>query len=394
MHMKNYLWVVVSLISIKGVCGQTFVDTKFSVKPNTTLSVKDKLINTSNGSILNDGIMSLFSDVENNGAFMYSNDQLTGRVNFYGAVQHIEGSSTVFFNHVAFNNEETNVFSTIQIDGDATFQLGIINSDEDLPKVFFGELSDHSEASDFSHVNGSVVKIGEQSFEYPIGDGEYYRSNGLSGLSSSNQISSAYLGENSDFVFPHSQKSYNIDFIDDTEYWQISQVSGNEYGIIELTLNANTSPNAIMDSDINNIHIIRWDDTAEKWVDEGGVPKDNVSNTIITISKTSGYGVYTLASSVRKTTEIKVFNLITPNGDGINDKLIIEGIEKFPDNMVKIFNRWGSLIYEVNGYNNEEKSFDGFFNDEKIPDGTYFYIVEYIGEDGPVKIIKYLYVNE
>lgn len=62
-------------------------------------------------------------------------------------------------------------------------------------------------------------------------------------------------------------------------------------------------------------------------------------------------------------------NIITPNGDGMNDNFVIENIEFFPDNKVAIFNRWGKKVFEKNGYKND---WDG----EDYNDGTYFYIVE------------------
>ena len=51
---------------------------------------------------------------------------------------------------------------------------------------------------------------------------------------------------------------------------------------------------------------------------------------------------------VRKYFEI--FNLVTPNGDGLNDYFELRGIENFGPNEVKIYNRWGVLVYETENY--------------------------------------------
>lgn len=64
-------------------------------------------------------------------------------------------------------------------------------------------------------------------------------------------------------------------------------------------------------------------------------------------------------------------DLITPNGDGVNDELIIVGIEQFPDNELIIFNRWGNEVYTASPYQND---WEGAYNGGKLPAGTYFYI--------------------
>ena len=78
-----------------------------------------------------------------------------------------------------------------------------------------------------------------------------------------------------------------------------------------------------------------------------------------------------------------IHNGISANGDGVNDGFMIEHIEGYPKNNLKIFNRWGVLVYEKDGYTNSEP-FDGHSNgratisaESKLPQGTYYYILEY-----------------
>ncbi|HEY4198239.1 MAG TPA: MBG domain-containing protein, partial [Mucilaginibacter sp.] len=70
---------------------------------------------------------------------------------------------------------------------------------------------------------------------------------------------------------------------------------------------------------------------------------------------------------------------VSPNGDGINDVLTIENIEQYPDNKVMLMNRNGTTIFEMTGYNNMNKVFDGHSNITRAMQqpGTYFYMVEY-----------------
>jgi gliding motility-associated-like protein len=43
---------------------------------------------------------------------------------------------------------------------------------------------------------------------------------------------------------------------------------------------------------------------------------------------------------------------VTPNGDGVNDFFVINGIELYPNNVLRIYNRWGTLVFDANKYEN------------------------------------------
>ncbi|MCB9328918.1 MAG: gliding motility-associated C-terminal domain-containing protein [Lewinellaceae bacterium] len=69
--------------------------------------------------------------------------------------------------------------------------------------------------------------------------------------------------------------------------------------------------------------------------------------------------------------------MISPNGDGKNDALEFEGLESFPDNSLQVFNRWGNLIYEKNGYQTDDNRFNGTESGEPLPEGTYYYVLKF-----------------
>ncbi|MEI6681522.1 MAG: choice-of-anchor L domain-containing protein [Bacteroidota bacterium] len=72
---------------------------------------------------------------------------------------------------------------------------------------------------------------------------------------------------------------------------------------------------------------------------------------------------------------LRFYNVITPNGDGLNDTWIIDCIDRFPGNTVTIFNRWGDEVNTFRGYNNTSVVWKGTGkNNEPLPGGTYFYI--------------------
>ncbi|NPA36128.1 MAG: T9SS type B sorting domain-containing protein [Chlorobi bacterium] len=73
-------------------------------------------------------------------------------------------------------------------------------------------------------------------------------------------------------------------------------------------------------------------------------------------------------------------NAFSPNGDNINDKFVITGIEDKQESKLEVFNRWGTLVYRSKGQN-YENDWDGKSTEssmvaagEDLPNGTYFYV--------------------
>ncbi len=94
------------------------------------------------------------------------------------------------------------------------------------------------------------------------------------------------------------------------------------------------------------------------------------------------------ADTMRKTiwvydnTVVTVSGAISPNGDGKNDVFYIKDLEKFPGTKVWIYNRWGSLVYQSDDYQND---WDGISQSQttmgsnRLPEGTYYYVIELSG---------------
>ncbi|WP_281613166.1 Ig-like domain-containing protein [Flammeovirga sp. SubArs3] len=76
--------------------------------------------------------------------------------------------------------------------------------------------------------------------------------------------------------------------------------------------------------------------------------------------------------------ELQLFNAFTPNGDNINDYWHIKDIEYYPNNTVKIFNKWGLEVFSTTSYNNEDIRWDGTNsnNGKTLGVGTYYYTVD------------------
>ncbi|MBU2946848.1 DUF6923 family protein [Zobellia uliginosa] len=100
-------------------------------------------------------------------------------------------------------------------------------------------------------------------------------------------------------------------------------------------------------------------------------------------------------------TPVVVFNVVTPNGDGAHDTLTITGLEVRPNNNIQIYNRWGILIFSTESYDTLSNYFNGYSQarltagkEERLPSGTYFYILNYEDTTGEQKSISgYIYLN-
>ncbi|PSG94797.1 gliding motility-associated C-terminal domain-containing protein, partial [Mesoflavibacter zeaxanthinifaciens] len=98
--------------------------------------------------------------------------------------------------------------------------------------------------------------------------------------------------------------------------------------------------------------------------------------------------------------DLEVFNAVTPNGDGDNDVFIIRNIELYPENTVRIYNRWGVIVYEVSGYGQNGQFFKGESNgratiktEKQLPVGTYYYVIEYNNGTETKSKAGYLYIQ-
>jgi gliding motility-associated-like protein len=98
--------------------------------------------------------------------------------------------------------------------------------------------------------------------------------------------------------------------------------------------------------------------------------------------------------------EIIIYDAISPDdGDGINDVFTIAGLQNFPDNNLKIYNRWGVLVFENDAYH-LGPFFDGTSNgrvtitkEEKLPTGVYYYVLTYIKNGETISKAGPLYIN-
>ncbi|GEM_PF-5017654 len=88
---------------------------------------------------------------------------------------------------------------------------------------------------------------------------------------------------------------------------------------------------------------------------------------IMTISPSNNYRSYSnwIPFEVPER-EVKIFNVVTPNGDGINDRFYVENLEFYPGSKLQVFNRWGQEVFSQAAYNND-------WEPRELEDGSFYY---------------------
>ena len=95
----------------------------------------------------------------------------------------------------------------------------------------------------------------------------------------------------------------------------------------------------------------------------------------VTVTNASGCNtIQNITIDVREDYKLEANNIMSPDGDGKNDNLVIKNIDMYPNNEVNIFDRAGRLIYSKKNYAND---WSGTFENSPLAEDTYFYAVDF-----------------
>jgi uncharacterized repeat protein (TIGR01451 family)/gliding motility-associated-like protein len=126
----------------------------------------------------------------------------------------------------------------------------------------------------------------------------------------------------------------------------------------------------------------------------------NITYRICDVLNPANCDEATVSISILSTEECELLvpTAFSPNDDGIHDYFMIKCIEKYPNASLEVYNRWGNLVYKkekygnVDQWGNDNAWWGGYSNrnlnlgNEKLPPGTYFFIIKLNGVDEqPIK---------
>ncbi|MBN9286190.1 MULTISPECIES: gliding motility-associated C-terminal domain-containing protein [Flavobacterium] len=406
--MKFYLSaVILSLFFTGSVAAQTINTGDLKINPGTVFSTHFDFDNEVTGDVVNDGELILHGNFNNDGLFTFTPLSNSGFTRFESSsgAQTISGSLPSEFYSVLFNNNTIQpaflLTGAISIAGNADFYEGIVDVDGSGGEIVFEAEATQSNTSDDSFVDGTVGRKGNNAFEFPFGDAGYFRPMAISSSGSpGNSFEGHYYLEGSDALYPNNQRQSIIEQIDKTEYWKFESQETSIDLALTLTWNENTTPATFINGNPDTVFaIVRWDVADAEWKFYPSAV-DPANKTVTAAIRNDG--IFTLARVYEDTPDnIVIYNGVSPNGDGMNDYFFIDGLADFPDNSLEIYNRWGVKVYDTQAYGINNNWFWGISEGrttinkgEKLPTGTYFYVLKYVTLMGRTKDrVGYLQIN-
>lgn len=370
---------------------KSFLHIAFLLSVSVALA-QEGLYNSGNFTVHNDAQVGLHTNLINDANF----DQTNGLVGFYGNRPiTVSGSipPTFWDTEILMDN---NVFLDIplMVRNNVNFMLGDFLTPTNTPTVnlnfmedgFFGGESDASKVVGFAEVNNRKV------FSFPVGDAEQLRPLTFNAQGTVPQAICAYFFENPSAptslsqTFNVEEKVNNIGTVTDREFWVLQ---GNVPVQVTISWNTRSSLITIPNATVESIIVVGWNKSSNQWVVIGNTAySGDITNGFVT-SETfvpNDYAAITFGTVPLPTDTFAVNNptlgnyFLSPNGDGINDFLVIDGMEESPNNSLRIFNRYGQKVFERINYTNE---FRGVANTGSmvpnqatgLPEGVYFYLV-------------------
>lgn len=336
-------------------------------------------------------------------------DKNQGLTGFYSPNQlRISGTSNPIFDDLEIVTENGVILETwMGVTNNLNFVVGdiITSKNENNNYLNFIDTSFYAGSGNLTHINGYAGATNKELITFPVGDGDRIRHLTLTSDAINSLARCAYFNEDPNNPVSLTQQ-FNTDSkefddlqISELEFWRLE---GNQPSVVNLTwdINSNTG---LLAEDIENLMVVGWNKTENRWERLGN---SSISGNLQVGSITSetfvpdDYEIITLGGTDDLLEPFTVLDLdnyfLTPNNDGINDFLLIDGIENTPNNLLNIYNRYGVLVYSKLNYSNE---FNGRSNRNTVISrssglsaGIYFYILTV--NDTREKFQGYMYISD
>ncbi|MGI9546436.1 MAG: gliding motility-associated C-terminal domain-containing protein [Flavobacteriaceae bacterium] len=268
----------------------------------------------------------------------------------------------------------------------------------------FMDFSLYTGESSLSKVDGYAAITNKESFIFPVGNQDRLRPVTIESMAINALAKCAYFFED-----PNDTSSLSSDFNTDSKASEYMTVSNREFWRVEGDIPSYITLTWDVYSDIpglaeylTDLKIVGWSKSENQWVNlgntatEGGRDYGSITSEIII---PNDYEIITLGGNDDALETFQTIELdnyfMTPNGDGQNDLLELDGITQSPNNSLQIFNRYGVMVYSMDNYRNQ---FDGLSNRDSamqqeagLESGVYFSLLT--THDLRQKHQGYLYIS-
>ena len=343
-------------------------------------------VSFTDGNLVHNGTMEITGNWSNtnlgkNVAFDASSN---GDVKLVGGRQEIQGYTTTAFPTLSLEGDDTKTLITNTI-VTRNLQLNNIELDVRGNDIWVTNPSTAAVTRTSGYVNTSNAPLGRlvrsvsanSSYDYPLGAGPQYKFRPINAVVADDGVLAAQFQNydaNNDGYNRTNSVAQNFNVINDKFYHVVTQVSGVTSADVKLPYSTAD------DGTFNGLAI--WND---HWADagyyyngsEGGVQTDMAMHYHM---QTGGAHILALTDTIAHD-DIFVVTGFTPNNDGKNDYFVIKGLENYRYNEVKLFNRWGHMVYTAVGYRND-------WAGNGLDMGTYMYMLKVVDMKGKERIIK------
>ncbi|MGB5460947.1 MAG: gliding motility-associated C-terminal domain-containing protein [Eudoraea sp.] len=334
-------------------------------------------------------MVGLHLDLINDGTF----DQNMGLVGFYSDFGNltVSGAFTPVFFDTEIAVEDGLVLQTsLGVNNNGNLITGDIITPRTSSGIYsnFFDNSFYTGESGVSKVYGYAAMTNKDTFIFPVGDDQRLRPLTIRSMATNSLAKCAYFFED-----PNNSKTLNAIFntnkraseymsVSDTEFWRLE---GDVPSHVTLSWDGYSNVAALGEF-MSDLKVVGWSKSESQWVSlgntavEGGMAYGTITSDLFV---PNDYEIITIGGNDDMLETFDTIELdnyyMTPNGDGQNDVLTIEGIENSPSNSLQIFNRYGVLVYtkdnyrgDFNGYSNMENAIQ---KDSGLETGIYFYII-------------------
>ncbi|WP_262420276.1 gliding motility-associated C-terminal domain-containing protein [Flagellimonas meishanensis] len=341
------------------------------------------------------GTMGFHTNLINEAAF----DQNQGLVGFYGSsVLQVLGGTVASFNDVEVMAPGSVILqNSLRIQNNMNFIDGDIISFKGNRAIFlnFGDTGFFTGENNASKVTGFAAIMNQDFFSFPVGDIDQLRPLLLESEGAPSMALCAYFFED-----PSDPPSLNQAFNVFEKAREIGTVTSREFWVVEgdvparatISWNGRSALGGIPNVTFESIIAVGWSKASNRWEVIGNFAQSGDVNQGFLTTQTftpNDFAAITFATVPLPTDTFAVNNptlgnyFLSPNGDGINDFLVIDGMLDSPNNNIQIYNRFGQKVYERDNYVDE---FSGVTNtgsfimsqDIGLPEGVYYYLVNLI----------------
>ncbi|MCL6268324.1 gliding motility-associated C-terminal domain-containing protein [Flagellimonas myxillae] len=357
-----------------------------------SIKAQNGLYNSGNIQMHPDSQIGFHANFINDSSF----DQTVGLAGFYGtnSLEVLGSIPPTFWDAEFMVTNNILLQNPINVQNNTNFVEGNVDTPLDNQAVYLNFMQDgfYSGDRDVAKITGFAAINNRNFFVFPVGDQNQLRPLTLHSQGNTPLARCAYLFENPSNP-PSLAANYNtgekvpdIGTVTDKEFWILD--SGVPASVT-ISWNPRSDLASIPNASFESIIVVGWSKGANQWVVIGNSAKSgDLSNGFITsqVFNPNDYAVITFGTVPLPTDTFAVNNptlgnyFLSPNGDGVNDFLVIDNMDQSPNNSLRIFNRFGQKVFEKINYVDE---FNGLANtgnfylsqDKGLPEGFYYYLV-------------------